>query len=71
MPPGEFTVRVTAKGEIVFDMTGLSQEQIRLTREMAEEMLGKIIAEGAPAEPPPPGHVSADTGERPRLPQRG
>ena len=68
MPPRDFTVRITAKGEIIFDMAGMTQEEIRLSRAMAEEMLGKIIAESAPGEPPPPGHVLAEAeDERERL----
>ncbi len=58
MGPGEFTVRITAEGRIIFDMAGLSQEEIRLQREAVEAMIGKIIAEGSSAEPPAPGHVA-------------
>jgi hypothetical protein len=67
----DITVRITPDGEIIFDMTGLGQEQIRLTREMAEEMLGRIVAEGPPTEPPPPGRVLAETPEERRLRERG
>ena len=59
MSLSEFTVRITAEGRIVFDLSGLTPEQIRLHREMAEQMLGPIVAEGTPADPPDPGHVSA------------
>jgi hypothetical protein len=73
MPSRDFTVRITADGRIIFDMTGLPEDEIRLQRDLAEEMLGRIVAEGTPGDPPDPGHVSAVTPEeeRERLRRRG
>lgn len=68
----DITVRITAEGRIVFDMAGRSQEEIRLQRELAEEMLGPVVEESGPGEPPPPSRVRADDeGEDERLRGRG
>jgi hypothetical protein len=72
MSRDDITVRITPEGRIVFDVTGLSQEQIRLQRELAEEMLGPIVEETPPGEPPPPSRVRADADdEEERLRGRG
>jgi len=57
MPTRDLKVTITREGKIVFDMSGFSQEEIRLAREMAEETLGRVTAEGNPGDPPPPGRA--------------
>lgn len=71
MAPREITVRITAEGRIVFDMAGASQEEIRLMRAMAEEVLGRVEAEGPSPEPPPPARVLADVPPQRRLRSKG
>jgi hypothetical protein len=71
MAAREITVRITAEGRIVFDLTGMSQEEIRLMRVLAEETLGRIVGEGAPQEPPPPGKVLTGDSEQERTRGRG
>ncbi len=66
----EFTVRITREGKIIFDLTGLDQEQIRLHREMAEEVLGRILMEAPSTEPPSSGGALAEVEDRNRLRDR-
>lgn len=70
MPIRDFKVTITRDGRIVFDMSGHTQEEIRLARDMAEETLGKLLAEAPPGEPPPPGHALAQSPDEERLRDR-
>lgn len=70
MASNEITIRITPEGKVIFDMSRCTQEQIRLHREMAQETLGRIIAEGDAGDAMPPAGVLAEGEDQDRIKQR-
>ena len=66
MPPEEFTIRITRKGEVWVDLRGLGMQRVRELRQMLEEIVGPIAEEVSLADegPGPAVRFVTDEGER-------